>query len=133
MPRWARTLRLPVHHSALRVEATNAVLKARVRANPVIAAPFVRLAVVVPVALQLVAFLARFSLETFRAQADCAVVGNATESVDTARRAIGGAWVLALAVYTGQRRWAICVGAATDEAQSSVANVALQSSKKPLD
>lgn len=89
VPRWAGALGLPADNPALRVEAADTVLQARVRADAVFAAPFVRLAVVVPMALELVALLTRFSLETFRAETDCAVIGDATESVDSTGRAIG--------------------------------------------
>jgi len=79
--RRARALRLPVNHSTLRVEATHAMLQARIRANPELAATFVRLAVIVVMAFQLVAFLARLALVTFRAQAHCAMIRDATERV----------------------------------------------------
>jgi len=82
--RWTRALRLPVNHSALRVEAAHAMLQARIRANPVFTATFVRLAVIIVMAFQLVAFLAWFALITFRTQTHRAMVRDATERVYSA-------------------------------------------------
>lgn len=72
---------MPINYSALRVEATHAVLQARVRANAVLAATLVRLAVVVVMALQLVALLARLSLVAFRTQAHRAMIRDAAQRV----------------------------------------------------
>lgn len=93
-----RALRLPVNHSTLRVEPAHAMLEAGVRAYPVLAAPFVRLAVLVPVALQLVALLAWLPLEPFRAQANRPVIRHAAQSIDSARRSVCRTWILALAI-----------------------------------
>lgn len=95
--RWTRALSFPVDHPALRVETADAMLQARIRAYSILAAAFVGLAVVVPMTLQLVAFLTRFSLKSFWTQANCSVIRNATQGVDPARRSIGRAWILALA------------------------------------
>lgn len=85
MSRWTGALRLSVDHSTLRVEAADTVLQARIRTNSVLAATFVRLAVVVVMALELIALLARLALVTFRTQADRAMARHATESVYSAR------------------------------------------------
>lgn len=67
MSRRAGTLRLPVDHSTLRVEAANTMLQAWICADSVLAAMLVRLAIVVVMAFQLIAFLAGLALITFRA------------------------------------------------------------------
>lgn len=82
--RRARALRLSVNHSALRVEAAHAVLQARIRADPVLAATLVGLAILVAMALQLVALLARLTLVALRAQAHRAMVRDAAERVYSA-------------------------------------------------
>lgn len=93
-----RALRFPANHSALRVEPAHAMLEAGVRAYPVLAAPFVRLAVLVPVALQLVALLAWLPLEPFRAQANRPVIRHAAQSIDSTRRSVCRTRILALAI-----------------------------------
>lgn len=120
-----RALRLPVDHPALRVEPAHAVLEAGIRAHPVLAAPFVRLAVVVPMALQLVALSAWLPLEPFRAQANRPVVRHAAQSVDSARRPVRRARVLALAIDARQGGRTVGVRSATDQAQTLFANVSL--------
>lgn len=82
--RWTRALRLPVNHPTLRVKAADAVLQARIRANSVFAATFVRLAIVVVVALQLIAFLARLALVALRTQAHRTMIGDATKCIYSA-------------------------------------------------
>lgn len=94
----ARALRLPVNHPALRVEPAHAMLEAGIRANPVLAAPFVRLAVLVPMALQLIALLAWLPLEPFRAQANRPVIRHAAQSIDSAWRPVCRTRILALAI-----------------------------------
>lgn len=93
-----RALRLPANHPALRVEPAHAMLEAGIRAYPVFAAPFVRLAVLVPMALQLVALLAWLPLEPFRAQANRPVIRHAAQSIDSARRSVCRTRILALAI-----------------------------------
>lgn len=85
MSGWTGALRLPVDHAALRVEATNAVLQARIRANSVLAATFVRLAIVIVMAFQLVALLTRLALIPFGAQAHRTMIRDAAECVYSAR------------------------------------------------
>lgn len=82
--RWARALRLPVNHPTLRVEAADAVLQARIRADAVLAATLVGLAIVVVMALQLVALLARFALVALRTQAHRTMIRDAAERVYSA-------------------------------------------------
>lgn len=79
--RRARTLCLPVDNATLRIEAAHAVLQAWIRADSVFAATLVRLAVVVVMALELIALLARLALVTLRAQAHRAMVRDAAERV----------------------------------------------------
>lgn len=122
-----RALRLPVDHPALRIEPAHAVLEAGIRAHPVLAAPFVRLAVVVPMALQLVALSAWLPLEPFRAQANRPVVRHAAQSVDSARRPVRRARVFALAIDARQGGRTVGVRSATDQAQTLFANVSLRS------
>lgn len=124
--RWTRALSLSVDNSALRVEPADTVLQTRIGTDSILAAPFVRLAVVVTMTLQLVALLTRFTLEALWTETHRAMIRYATESVDTTGRAIGGARILALAVYARQGGWTVGVGATTDQTQSSVANVTLR-------
>lgn len=101
MSRWTRALRLPTDHSALCVEPANTVLQARIRADSIFAATFVRLAIVIPMTLQLIALLARLTLETFWTETHCPVIGHAAQRVNTTGRTIGGARIFALATNAG--------------------------------
>lgn len=92
---------VPVHNATLSVEPAHTVLQAGIRANPVDAATFVRFAILVPVALQLVTFLARLALEALGAKTYGAVIRYATERVDSARRSSGRARIRALTVCAG--------------------------------
>lgn len=101
MSRRTRALRLPINHPALRVEAAHTVLEAGIRAHTVLAAPFVGLAVLVSMALQLIALLAGLPLEPFWAQTHRSVIRHAAQSIDSAGRSICGTRILALAIDAG--------------------------------
>lgn len=70
---WAGALSSAINNATLRVEAADSVLKTRISADSIIAAPFGRFAVLVTKTLQLVALLAWFTLIAFRTQTDCAM------------------------------------------------------------
>lgn len=91
------------------------MLQTRICANSILATPFVWLAVIVVMAFQLVAFLARLTLVTLRAQADRAMIRDAAERVYTARRTVSGARILALAVRARQGRRTVGMSAAADQ------------------
>lgn len=85
MSRWTRALSVSVDDAALRVEAASSVVQTRIRAYTIVAASLVGLAVLVSVALELVALLARFALVSLGTQANGSMVRHPAQRVYTAR------------------------------------------------
>lgn len=118
-------LRVPINHSAPRIEAANSMLQARIRAMALLAAPLVRLAVVVSVTLQFHALLRGFALMALGAQANCPVPGDFAQRVHAASGSVQ-AGIRALSVRAGQCRWAVRVSPTPGETKTLLARIALQ-------
>lgn len=116
LPRGTGALRPPPDDSALRIRPARSGLQAGVAARLVGPASLARLAVRVLEAFVLAAGLGGLTLEAVRTEAERAVVGDAAEGVEAARRAAVGAGVAALAVEAGALVGTVCVRAAARQA-----------------